>query len=261
MRTTTRQAGPAPRSAAAAWSRTGRIAGYVAGSALLAGTVLFLLDAAGLLGQVPDYHRTSAGQLADQAAFYASYFAHQHHVVWDIIARDTILPVAYLALIVAALAVRHRAGPDHPEGQLLVSSFLVGAIVSIIADLTFLAAAQYWRQADWPARPAASTVAVGRTVEGIQALTQWPEAFGFAVLACGLVALGRLCGSNRILPAPLRALAYLEALLLLGIAVTGLLPNDTGYDWLSLAAGAVVGPVLTAWLGTVLGRPQPHAAT
>jgi hypothetical protein len=261
VRTTTRPAAPATGSPLAAWSRTGRAAGYLASSAVLAGTVLFLLDAAGLLGAGPAYHRTAAGPLADQAAFYAAWFAHQHRIVWDIIARDTLLPVAYLALIVVALAVRHRAGPHRPAGQFLVTSFLVGGILSILADLTFLAAIQYWRQPGWQARPAASMVAVGRTVEGIQTLTQWPEAFGFAVLACGLVALGRLCGTDRIFPAPLGALSYLQALLLLGIAVTGLLPNDIGYKWLSLAAGAVVGPLLAAWLGTVLGRPEGQAAT
>jgi hypothetical protein len=160
-----------------------------------------------------------------------------------------------------ALAVRNRTGPRHPEGQLLVASFIVGGILSILADLTFLAAAQYWRQTGWPVSPAASTVAAGRTVEGIQALTQWPEAFGFAVLGGGLVALGRLCRKHDIFPASLGALAYLEALLLLGIAVTGLIPNDAGYNWLSLAAGAVVGPVLSVWLGIRLGQPETQAAT
>jgi hypothetical protein len=261
VRTTTRPADLAPRHPVRAWDHTGRAAGYIAGSALLAGTVLFLLDAAGLLGSGPAYRRTGAGPLADQAWYYAAYFAHQHHIVWDIIARDTILPVAYLALITAALAVRDRAGPAHPEGQLLVTSFILGGILSILADLTFLAAAQYWRQTGWPVRPAASTVAAGRTVEGIQALTQWPEAFGFAVFAAGLVALARLCGRHRLFPAPLAALAYLEALLLLGIAVTGLIPNPAAYNWLSLAAGAVVGPALSVWLGTALGRPHTRAAT
>ena len=41
----------------------GRAAGYIAGSALLAGTVLFLLDAAGLLGAGPVYRPTGAGPL------------------------------------------------------------------------------------------------------------------------------------------------------------------------------------------------------
>jgi hypothetical protein len=112
-----------------------------------------------------------------------------------------VLPVAYRALIVVALAVRNRTGPDHPEGQLLVASFTVGGILSILADLTFLAAAEYWRNTGWTARPATIMVAVGRTVEGIQTLTHWPEAFGFAVLACGAVALARLCGQHRVFPA------------------------------------------------------------
>jgi hypothetical protein len=142
-----------------------------------------------------------------------------------------------------------------------VTSFIVGGILSILADLTFLAAAEYWRQTGWPARPAAIMVAAGQTVQGIQTLTHWPEAFGFAVLACGLVALGRLCGKHRTFPASLGALAYLEALLLAGIAVTGLIPYDAGYNWLSLAAGAVVGPALSVWLGTCLGRPETQAAT
>lgn len=57
----------------------GRAAGYIAGSALLAGTVLFLLDATGLLGSGPVYRPTGAGPLVDQATFFAAYFAHQHH--------------------------------------------------------------------------------------------------------------------------------------------------------------------------------------
>ena len=137
----------------------------------------------------------------------------------------------------------------------------MGGVSSILADLTFLAAAQYWRQTGWPTWPAAVTVAVGRTVEGIQTQTHWPEAFGFAVLACGLVALGRLSRRHRVFPASLGALAYLEALLLAGIAVTGLIPYEAGYNWLSLAAGAAAGPVLSIWLGTCLGWLETEAAT
>jgi hypothetical protein len=243
-----------------AWSWTGRAAGYVAGSAFLAGTVLYLLDAAGLLGSGPHYRATGAGPLADQATFYAAYFAHQHRIVWDIIARDTILPAAYLALIIAGLAVRNRAGPGRPASQILVTALSLSGIFSILANLTFLAAAQYWRQTGWQARPAASMVAAGRTIEGIQALTQWPEAFGFAVLAGGLVALGRLCRNHGVFPAGLGTLAYLEATLLLGIAVTGIIPYDAAYNWFSLAAGAIVAPALSVWLGTALRQPETPAS-
>ncbi len=243
---------------ASAWSSIGRKAGWIAGAALLAGTVLFLLDATGVLGSGPVYHATSAGPVQNQATFYAQLFAHQHHVVWDIIGRDTLIPIAYLALIVVALAVRNVVGERSPAAQLMVGSFVVGGVLSILADLTYLGAAEYWRHAGWSPHPATIMVVVGRTVEGIDTLTHWPEAFGFAVLACGLFALGRLCRKSGHLPDGLGSLAYLEAALLLGVAVTGLIPFDAGYQWLSLAAGAVVGPAVGVWLGTSLGRHAAH---
>lgn len=239
------------------WNRIGRVSGHMAGTALLAGTVLFLLDAAGILGSGSAYVRAGGVPLADQPRwFLAAYFEHQQHIMWDITARDTILPIAFLAFIIAAVAVRNRTGPANPAGGLMVTLFTAGGILSILADLTFLAATEYWRQAGWQA---ASTVTAGRTLEGIQLLTHWPEAFGFAILAGGLVALARLCGRHTIFPAALGILAYLEAALLAGIAVTGLIPLTFGYNVLSLAAGAVVGPALGIWLGTCLGQARVRA--
>ena len=43
--------------------------------------------------------------------------------------------------------------------------------------------------------------------------------------------------------------------------MTGLIPDDAWYSWLSLAGGAVVGPVLSVWLGARLGRPETQAAS
>jgi hypothetical protein len=236
------------RNLVSAWSRVGRAGGYTAAAAFLAGTVLFLLDAAGLLGAVP-----TPGQLAtNQARFNSAYFTHQQHIVWDIIARDTVFPVAFLALIVAALAIRARTGAASPEGQLVVTSFTIGGILAILADLTFLAAVEYWR---YTGSQATSTAAAGRMLDGIQVLTHWPEAFGFAILAGGCVALARLYRAS----ASIRTLARTEALLLLGIGVTGVIPYDLGYDLLSLAAGAIVGPALGICLGKALGQPQPPA--
>ena len=48
---------------------------------------------------------------------------------------------------------------------------------------------------------------------------------------------------------------------MVGIGVTGLIHFDAGYNWLSLAAGAIAGPVLSIWLGTTLGRPGTTGAT
>ena len=72
---------------------------------------------------------------------------------------------------------------------------------------------------------------------------------------------GRLCGPVPYFPASLGALADLEALLLLGITVTGLIPYDAGYNWLSLAAGAIVGPLLSVRLSAASSadpRPRPR---
>ncbi len=64
------------------WDRVGRNAAYMAGASFLIGTVLFLLDAADLLGKGPEYHATAAGQLQDEANFWAAYFNHQHRILW-----------------------------------------------------------------------------------------------------------------------------------------------------------------------------------
>ena len=41
----------------------------------------------------------------------------------------------------------------------------------------------------------------------------------------------------------------------------GHLPYDAEYNWLSLAAGAIVDPVLSIRLGARLGQPETQAAT
>ena len=89
-----------------AWGRLGSVAGYVAGACLLGQTALFLADATDLLGDSPEFQETSAGRLQDVANYYAAYFNRQHDIVWSIIVRDVLGPVAYLALMVAALATR-----------------------------------------------------------------------------------------------------------------------------------------------------------
>jgi hypothetical protein len=249
----------ASEDAVRAWRRVGRAAGYVAAASLLAGTVLFLLDALNALGAGPDFHDTGR-PLQDEAQFWVAVFAHQHHILWDVMLRDTLFPLAFVALIVLMLAVRALAPTGRPEGQLLIGFFLVGGVISALNDLIYLAGTDYWRETGWKPVPPERMVAVGRDTQALNALTRWPEAAGFLVLAAGLVCLGLLCRQHAALPSALALAAFLEALLLVGIAVAGVAESDTAYNIFSLLTGAVLGPLVAGWLGWHLG-PRKRSAT
>ncbi|MGE5459534.1 MAG: hypothetical protein ACM3WR_02790, partial [Solirubrobacterales bacterium] len=64
-----------------AWSRIARIAAYVASIGFFVVTVLYLLDVYDVLDPSPQYLATSAGQLTDEANFWARVFEHQHRIV------------------------------------------------------------------------------------------------------------------------------------------------------------------------------------
>lgn len=227
----------------AEWRRVGRTSGLVAAAGLLAGTVLYLLDATHVLAADVQYHVTGAGPLADEANFWVEYFARQHHVLWDIIARDTLFPVAFLALMVLALAVRRQAGAERPVVQLMTLFFVVGGLLATISDLIYLSATEYWRVTGWSADPPERMIAVGRAEGAVETLNHWPEIAGFVVLAAALVCVARLA-----LPRGLMVVAGIEALLLVGIAFAEVFHAGTAYDVFSLVTGALVGPVVAAWL-------------
>jgi hypothetical protein len=221
---------------------------------LFLGTVFYLLDATHALGAAPAYHATAAGPLQDEADFWVAYFAHQHHILWDVIARDTLLPLAFVTLIVVGLAIRHLVGPERPEAQIMVAFFVAGGVISALSDLVYLDAADYWRATGWSAHPPAKMVAVGRSSGALEALPGWLEPAGFVILAAALVCLGRLCRSRVELPSRLGLVVYLEALLLLGVALAEVLRADTVYNVFSLLTGALIGPAVAAWIGWHLGN-------
>jgi hypothetical protein len=150
--------------------------------------------------------------------------------------------------------LRRLVGRERPQGELMITFLLVGAVISVIADLIFLGNVEYWRVPGLTAHPAESTVAIGRATQAIDSLTRWPEAAGFAILAVGVLYIGRLCRSRREIPAQIALLAYVEALLLVGIAAAGAARMDVAYQMLSLLAGVLVGPAFALWLGRHLGR-------
>jgi hypothetical protein len=235
------------------WRHVARASGYITGGAFLAGTVLYLLDATDVLAASVEFHSTGAG-LHDEATYWVAYFARQHDILWDIIARDTLFPLAFVALIVLSLAIRHLVGDERPDAQVMTTLFTVGGVFAALSDLLYLGATDFWRVSGWTPDPAAGMVAVGRSSQALESLTRWPEAAGFVVLAGALVCLGRLCAHRPELPQRTATLVYLEAVLLVGAAIAEAAKADTTYDIFSLLTGAIVAPALTVWLGWHLGR-------
>jgi hypothetical protein len=136
----------------------------------------------------------------------------------------------------------------------MVAFFFVGGVISIVNDLLYLSATDYWRLTGWSHVPPFRMVAAGWSEQAIVALTRWPEAAGFVVLAAALVCLGNLCRSQAAFSRRLATAMYAEAALLVGIAVVGVsLQTPTVYNVLSLITGALVGPVVAIWLGYQLG--------
>jgi hypothetical protein len=240
-----------------AWARVGVIAAYTAAVGFFVTTVLYLLDAFDVLGTSPEYVQTSAGQLQDEATFWAKVFEHQHTIVWDVIARDVIGPIAFVALIVLGVALRRRASGDGPERQLMVTFLGVGGVISALASLLFLGNAQFWRVPWGPIPPGGETsvVAVGRATTAIDNLTTWPEAFGYLVLALGVWCVGAVVRRSTQMPSRLSTLARVTAAGLTVLAIATVWRDvDDLQAVVSLIVGAVLAPWVCLWLGIVFRR-------
>jgi hypothetical protein len=239
-----------------AWARVGRLAAYVAAIGFLVTTVLYLLDVYDVLDATPSYVQTSAGQLHDEAQFWAGIFQHQHAILWDVIVRDVVGPIAFIALIVVGVALRRTTDGDRPERQLMVTFLGVGGVISAIASLLYLANVEFWRL-PWGGIPKdgeTSIIAVGRATTAIDNLTTWPEAFGYLVLAIGIVCLGALVRRESRLPRRMGTFAYVTAGALVALAVATMLDAEDARSILALAVGAALAPVLCVWIGRTLGR-------
>ena len=110
------------------WGRTASVAGTVAAIGLCLQSLLFSLDASVLRGN-PPFQETPAGRAADLATFFAARAERQHDLLWNIVLRDVLGPVAAVALIVLTYAVvrAHGGGRAGPQVWGLVPS--VGGLV------------------------------------------------------------------------------------------------------------------------------------
>jgi hypothetical protein len=219
---------------------------------LAAQTSLFLLDAAQVLADDPELRRTGAGAEADRAHYYADFFNRQHSVLWDIVVRDIVGPVAFLALALWALAVVFRLRPGGPIGPLTVFYFTIGSVLHIVQDLIYLSLERFWRFDGWSAEPPGPMNAFGAAVDAVDLSTTYLEASSYLVLAAGTWCLSRLVLRDDRIPRWLGVAAGIEtaALVLLGLGIA--LQQDLLFQIGGGFAGIVLGPLVAIGLGHAL---------
>jgi hypothetical protein len=238
-----------------AWARTARAWGIFAGAAFVVATVLFVVEATGLLASPPEYIPTSAGQVADEAAFHVASFAYQQQVLWDYVLRDGLYFFAYLALIPLGLGLREVVGHRRVAPQLAAVFLVVAAVFGCMNAFETFVMVDYWRSSGWEGVPAAIMDAVGRDLGLMDGLTRWTSIASFAALAIGLFYVGRSCRTSAAMPGWLGAVAYVGAGILVALVVVSVIPDmDTPQRLLSLAIGAVIAPILTIGLGVHIAR-------
>lgn len=238
-----------------AWGRTARAWGIFAGIAFATATAVFLVEATGLLGSSPDYTPTAAGQLIDEAKFFAASFAHQQQVVWDYVLRDGLFFFAYLALIALAVGLREVAGHRRAAPQLAAAFLVVAAIFGCMNAFMTFVQVDYWKGSGWDQIPPAIMVAVGRDVDLMNGVTHWAGIASYAALAIALYYLGRACRSGGVLPGWLGVVAYAGAAILVAMIVVSQVDGtDAISNLLALAIGMVVAPIITIGLGVHIAR-------
>lgn len=250
-----------PASLDAGWGRVAPAAGYVCAASLLVGTLLFLGDTTGWLAGPVDRRGTSGDLESDLATWYAAYFERQHELLWSIAVRDVLFPLAFLALMVLALAASSLVGWHLPAAQLGALFFVVGGLLHVVNDLVFLGQVEYWRYDAWQVDPAGPMVAAGQASGAIGAAVTYVELASYVVLGAGLICWGSLCRSRSELPGALGALAYAEAAGMAALVLGRLVGSDVLFQLGGAATGIVLGPLVAVLLGRHLGRAARAGAT
>jgi len=245
-----------------AWARTARAWGIFAGVAFVIATLLFLVEATGLLASAPDYVQTGAGQVADEAAFHVASFAYQQQVLWDYVLRDGLYFFAYLALIPLGLGLREVVGGRRVAPQLAAAFLVVAAIFGCMNAFQTFVMIDYWKGSGWDQVPATIMDSVGRDLDLMDGLTRWTSTASYAVLAIAMFYVGRSCRMSDAMPRWLAVVAEAGAVILVALLAASVVPDtDTLQDVLSLAIGVVIAPVFTIGLGVHIARAVADAPT
>jgi hypothetical protein len=236
---------PATRTA---WGRTAFLSGVVGAVGLILQTALYFVDVTGILPFSPDYRETGAGRGEDLAAYYVALAERQHDIVWNIVLRDTLGPVAAIALMVLALALVRLRAQGRPGPQVWALVFSVGALIKLLSDVVYLSQLGVWRDTGFTPEFPADIIAVGRTSEAVGDLSGYLENIAYLILAAALAGLSGVLDRRMGLLARVLAVALLVAVVAwfadwwLLYAVGGLL------------TGLVLAPALLAGTGRSLDR-------
>jgi hypothetical protein len=239
------------------WGSAARTWGLIAGVAFVAATLVYLVEAVGLLGSPAAYVSTAAGQLQDEAVFWAGVFAYRHTTLWDYALRDGLFFIAYLGLIPLVLAANATTGGGRAVVQIGGAFLAIGAFFGALNAVVYFADISYWRGTGWEQTPATIMAAVGRDTDAIDGISSWCGTASYAALALGLGYLGRACRVEAALPRRLGVVAYVGAATLVGLfalSVARIDGTDTLTELLSLVIGVIVAPIFTIGLGLHLGR-------
>ena len=243
-----------------AWSRLGRAAGYFAGGAFFAQTVLFLLDVTGALAPRTMYQVTEQGSQQDLINYYVSYNERMHSIWWDVALRDVLGPLGYLALIVLILALLHVAGTAKPREELGQLFVVLGASTAALSDLMYLSHINWWRTGGFLATP--DIIAHGRAFEVVDNVGNYLQWAGCLVLALGFTCLAPTLSEAPIRRRRLSLLAYCQAAALVAFVFTQIADADVAGYIAAVASGLVLGPALAILMGHALAahRSGPVAA-
>ena len=221
------------------------------GIAFALATLAYLVEATGPIGSGPTYLATAAGQLQDEATYWAAFFAYRHDTLWDYVLRDGLFFFAFLGFIPLAMAANVATGGRRAAVQIAGAFIAVGAIFGALNAVTFFVDVSWWRGTGWDQVPAALMAAIGRGTELIDDLSAWCGIASNAALAQGLAYLGVACLTEPALSRRIGWVALATAALEVAIIVAG---QIGGLDAVENAFGLVTGVVLAPIIAIGLGR-------
>jgi hypothetical protein len=234
-------------------SRVGVLSWVVALAFLLA-SALVLLDQFNVFATPPDLPEPT--NLVDRILGTASY----RQAIWPIFLWENILfAVGFVAAVAFAWSVAAAAGGNRglPVFTALVTA---GGIIAAIASIIPIGAveASVWQLYCDCGFKETEIVAGVWAQQVAEAVGFWLNRGGSIILGVALIALVR---EGRALLSPtLTTWTYITAIALMVwplLAITEILGDPAGEQWVTLIAGAILVPVWAVWLGRSVGSAAP----